>query len=717
MRYPLPISWHIQDWSDPRIRDYVFRVLPEFERVGFPFWIKGLDPPTEKPDYVTANVRVLGRIFEGRVYDVDTGHWGDMARGEEGAEHFYSLMRPIWLQHPWVTAWTIGNEPHPPDDHDFLRALNRFMVRLADLAHADGFKIAGPNLSVGWPDIGDAPLLGEGICKMDWLCLHEYSAPAMWTTEPYHVGRWLLTIEELAKAGYTNLPPVLMGEFGVDGNVTPVCRNVGWKTLCASPQEYAQQMRWAAEKYLDHLGAVEAAFIFTVAPYGWGWDDFLPTDELFKCVGDEVIAGYEVDEQPIPVPPPAFDIIDVVDELPVHPDKEYASRYYSDIHTIVIHHAGYSYPANATYDQVRGHLDVIANYHINTKDWPGIAYHFVVDGMGRVWQTNDIDTLSYHAGVANSYSVGICMLGAFHLDTVPTDAQLQAVNCLCQWLEEEIGAVLDIVPHKAIIATACPGKWNLWKDKILIAADGCFEDEPENGGEESMDIQVVDQLGNVLDMTWEEVHNKYGLEIIRAGVPAGEKVWRVRRLIWDKSPDTNYRTYCRDEHGAPMSGITTFLGATPGDYTLNLPPDAAPRLSETLTSQPVDGSGNIYPNVALKHPTYKTNADGYMQHSLGSGSNTVPPRPVYQWAWVMPGDYKWYSDWIHGVGGMFVDEESGVEHQMWWVEFWLQEAGGEEPGPTPLPEDAEFEAVVPEIEITFTVKVPSFTVPVVPVEK
>ena len=712
MRVPLPISWHVQDWADNRVGRYVQRVLPFFLSTGTPFWIKGIDPPEEKPDWVVDGVNVLGRMFE-----ADDKTWADMSKGKDGAKPFFDRYIGKWMARSWVDVWTMGNEPHPPSDPVFLAQLREFLMELADLMHNAGLKCGGPNISVGCPDIGLMPILGPAIEKLDLLIMHEYSAPAMWTTYPWHVGRIFMAIQELVNAGFTNLPPAHMGEWGIDGGVAPVYQGgTSWRTWAANEDEYVQQMVWAAKMYMEHPGRVEAAYIFTVAPPGWGWDDFTPTDALFDKVADAVLAGVEVDEEPIPVPPPEFKIIDVVDDLPVHPDEDnvYDDRLLGSINGVVIHHSGYAYPADATYDQVRAHLDVIANYHIREKDWPGIAYHFVVDGAGRVWQTQDIWTVSYHCGARNADTIGICMLGAFHLDTDPTDAQLRAVNCLIQRLNiyTVLEADLEILAHKQIVATACPGKISRWWDKIIEERDGCFEEEPEkpeNGGD--MDIQIVDQLGNELDLTWEDVQTKYGLVLVRAEPPAGEKVWRVRRLIWDKSPDTNYRTYCRDESGMPKSGITTFLGLTPGDYALNLPPDAAPLLAGTVPGQPINSDdGQPYPNVALKHESYQTNGDGYMQHSLGAGSNTVIPRPVHQWAWVMPGDYKWFSDWIYGVGGMFVDEESGVEHQMWWVEFWLQDANG---GTEPVdPEDGDLVAHVPDIEIEIKLTIPGFTVPV-----
>lgn len=718
MNHPLPISWHIQDWSDPRLARYVSRVLPRFQEVNFPFWLKGLDPPEQEPEYCRG-VWVLGRINEAAVYDTDNGHWDDMARGGPGAESFVSKMLPYWRRSPWIKAWTIGNEPHPPADIEFLKKLNEFMVRAAVLMGEEGLLPGGPNLSVGWPDIGHAPYLGEGMSSMFRIVLHEYSAPAMWTTETWHCLRYRRTIQELLDAGFTDLNPVLLGETGIDGNVEPVYRpGTGWKTY-ASEAEYTLQLTWQARHHLDDYPQVESVFIFTDAPWGWGWDDFLPTDTLFDRLGDAVVAGYDIEEKPEPPPPPPFNITDVTDELPIHPTEVFETRD-APATTVVIHHAGYTYPADASEEDVREHLDVIAQWQVDNKGWPGIAYHFVVDGMGRIWQTNHLDTISYHSGSEhyNEVSVGICMLGAFHLDVDPTEAQLEATNCLIQWLTATLEQdSMAIMAHKAIVATACPGKISRWWDKLTVPSEDCgFEEEEEEEGEAV--IEIFDQTGRKLDMTFEQVCEGWGIQLVEADPPEGATVWRLRGMIWDKSPNTVYRTYCRDEGGAAQPGIMTFLAATPGDYTIDLPPDTAPRFTEAETRQPIDpATGQPYPNVAIKHPSYLSNADGYMEHSLGVGSNTVPPRPVYQWAWVAPGDHKWYSDWVRGIGGMWADENG--EHQMWWPIFVMEVEGDDDPEnpPTPSPEGGDYVVEFPEIEIDIKVTVPAFSAVVRPVEE
>ncbi|HUW12605.1 MAG TPA: hypothetical protein VM537_22955, partial [Anaerolineae bacterium] len=205
----------------------------------------------------------------------------------------------------------------------------------------------------------------------------------------------------------------------------------------------------------------------------------------------------------------------------------------------------------------------------------------------------------------------------------------------------------------------------------------------ENGDDEM--IEVVDRFGNPLGMTWEDVQEQFGLRMVAATPPEGATVWRLSKIIHDSTPESNLRLYCRDENGAPLSKVTVFMGMHP-DVAKLLPDNMAPRFSLGQQGHPIDPLTNQpYPNIAWKDSDNSqnwTNADGYVQRSLGSGSNTSPPRPIYQWAWVSGGDNVEYTDWVYGIGGMWADDKG--EHQMWWPEF-KRVTEGDDPGPTPTP--------------------------------
>jgi hypothetical protein len=157
-------------------------------------------------------------------------------------------------------------------------------------------------------------------------------------------------------------------------------------------------------------------------------------------------------------PGAAYEIVDIVDELPKHPTKEYNTRSLGAIDDLIIHHT--VSPDSRTSEQ-------IAVYHVNTKDWPGIAYHFVIGADGGIEQTNRLETISYHARDANGYSVGIALKGDF-TSLYPTDEQIAAAAWLVDWLQAQLN-IEAVYGHREAVdnATSCPGDtWPEWRGRI-----------------------------------------------------------------------------------------------------------------------------------------------------------------------------------------------------------------------------------------------------------
>ena len=150
-------------------------------------------------------------------------------------------------------------------------------------------------------------------------------------------------------------------------------------------------------------------------------------------------------------------VVDIVDSLPKHPTKKYSTRDLGAITTHVVHHSATD--PNITPEQ-------IARYHVESLGWPGIGYHFVIVPDGTIYQTNRLNTISYHVGNNNGYTVGTCLVGNFTL-YAPTDKQVQSLSWLQNsWMPQQVGDKLPLFGHKEMPGqqTACPGyKWN-WRD-------------------------------------------------------------------------------------------------------------------------------------------------------------------------------------------------------------------------------------------------------------
>ncbi len=148
------------------------------------------------------------------------------------------------------------------------------------------------------------------------------------------------------------------------------------------------------------------------------------------------------------------EIIDIVDELPQDPDHDYATRPLSAITALTIHHT-----TGAPFQPIEN----IASFHVNTRGWPGIGYHYVIDGAGTIHQTNYLTTKSFHAGTLNApgdenlWSVGVALQGNFQ-DAPPPQVQQDAARALVQYLKQTLD-LSDVFGHREMpgAQTACPG--------------------------------------------------------------------------------------------------------------------------------------------------------------------------------------------------------------------------------------------------------------------
>lgn len=154
---------------------------------------------------------------------------------------------------------------------------------------------------------------------------------------------------------------------------------------------------------------------------------------------------------------PTHEIQDIVDDLPKHATKVYPTRSLQDITTLTIHH---------TVSPPDRPIEQIAAYHVDHNGWPGIGYHYVIKDTGEIFQTNYLETKSYHAGSYNApgdenlWSVGIALQGDFTLSP-PPQAQLDAAKWLVELLKGPLlGLQLNsVLGHREMpgAQTQCPG--------------------------------------------------------------------------------------------------------------------------------------------------------------------------------------------------------------------------------------------------------------------
>lgn len=113
----------------------------------------------------------------------------------------------------------------------------------------------------------------------------------------------------------------------------------------------------------------------------------------------------------------------------------------------------------------------VHNYHKNGNGWAGIGYNFWIDFKGNVYQGRGFN-VGAHVGGHNSHTIGIGYQGDFTTQKMP-DAQLKAGIELNKWLINQLPNVSknDIVGHRDLASTACPGK-NFRMDELIKGVGG-----------------------------------------------------------------------------------------------------------------------------------------------------------------------------------------------------------------------------------------------------
>lgn len=158
--------------------------------------------------------------------------------------------------------------------------------------------------------------------------------------------------------------------------------------------------------------------------------------------------------------PKRVKIIDKTTQLMRSSSLKYATRALSQINQIVVHHS-------ASIGQT---AEDYARYHVQSKGWAGIGYHFVIEVNGDIIQANLLTNVSYNVSGHNTRSIGICLSGDFTKQE-PSPQQLKSLKNLIAHLRREFPQQLEVFGHKDYGQTSCPGP-SLYKhlNKFKLAA-------------------------------------------------------------------------------------------------------------------------------------------------------------------------------------------------------------------------------------------------------
>jgi N-acetyl-anhydromuramyl-L-alanine amidase AmpD len=130
---------------------------------------------------------------------------------------------------------------------------------------------------------------------------------------------------------------------------------------------------------------------------------------------------------------------------------------------IVIHHS-------ATKDGQVNDFNAIKNYHINTKGWTDIGYHWLIEYENNnvvVKKGRDEKTIGAHTLGYNEKSIGICVVGNFDV-TAPSKEIIEMLKLLILDIYKRYGRLL-IHYHCEFANKTCPG--NMFYKKQLLQSE------------------------------------------------------------------------------------------------------------------------------------------------------------------------------------------------------------------------------------------------------
>lgn len=90
--------------------------------------------------------------------------------------------------------------------------------------------------------------------------------------------------------------------------------------------------------------------------------------------------------------------------------------------------------------------DVIRSWHIQ-RGWDDIGYHFVVQPNGTIEMGRQVDVVGAHTKGRNTDSVGICWVGGYESDSLPTVKQIDSMKIVVDLIDAMTDKILSIYGH------------------------------------------------------------------------------------------------------------------------------------------------------------------------------------------------------------------------------------------------------------------------------
>lgn len=123
-----------------------------------------------------------------------------------------------------------------------------------------------------------------------------------------------------------------------------------------------------------------------------------------------------------------------------------------------LHHTQAHYPK--TREEAIAEMQFIQDFHQNGRGWIDIAYHFLIDPLGNIYEGRPIKALGAHVKNRNTGNIGISIMGNYHppVHDVFTSATQDSFVAIGRYLKDTYSVdVSSFYAHRDIGNTDCPG--------------------------------------------------------------------------------------------------------------------------------------------------------------------------------------------------------------------------------------------------------------------
>jgi len=151
-----------------------------------------------------------------------------------------------------------------------------------------------------------------------------------------------------------------------------------------------------------------------------------------------------------------LEIKDIMDKMPTHSTKEYPERDLKEITHIDIHHSA---SLTVSYSGIET-IKSFANHHINTHNWAGIGYHYIVTPDLEVYKTGFDSQSRWSVGNHNGYTISTLIVGSFDKEEISEDQYDLALQLVRHKMRSYSVPKENVKGHNEYAghsSNACPG--------------------------------------------------------------------------------------------------------------------------------------------------------------------------------------------------------------------------------------------------------------------